>query len=507
MLGRGPGVPRALSSSAFPVGLSLGLILAWATLLALTVIDPPVDNIEQLTWVRSMQWGYFKHPPLPTWLLWPFVQLFGLHAPVAALLGAVVQGGALLLWWDLLRRLAGLTVAGLSLLGALCIAHHSLRLHHYNHNALLLLASVAAAWFLWRAWEDGRRRWWLGLGVAFGLGLLAKYQMVASILAALLFVAWGVRHRAQADARALLKGLALALLVAGVVVAPHLHWLSLHPANPLGYAAESTVGAELTGADRWRGWGLWLGELVTKAAGAVVLVGGLCLIAAIRLARPGEGPPPARVAQAAAPRALILIWLFTPLALITGMSLGAGAAIRPHWAMSLSLWAVPWALMAIGPQRLKAVPQGWVVVLVILVQGALVLQHLRVEGPTARDQRPARWGQPMAERWAAPVAEAARRELGGDIRLVIGPQTVAAAFALATPERPYVLLDGRRDISPWVPHGLMERCGVLFIAYEPPGPQTRAIDGAPEGIIWRVAPAADGRGCTGDEKRPLSSNP
>ncbi|MBC7716569.1 MAG: glycosyl transferase, partial [Pseudorhodobacter sp.] len=41
-------------------------------------LSPPVDNIEQLTWVRSLQWGYYKHPPLPTWLLWLTVQGFGL---------------------------------------------------------------------------------------------------------------------------------------------------------------------------------------------------------------------------------------------------------------------------------------------------------------------------------------------------------------------------------------------------------------------------------------------
>src|SRR5256885_10565865 len=24
------------------------------------------DNLEQLTWVHSLEWGYYKHPPLPT---------------------------------------------------------------------------------------------------------------------------------------------------------------------------------------------------------------------------------------------------------------------------------------------------------------------------------------------------------------------------------------------------------------------------------------------------------
>ena len=27
------------------------------------------DNIEQFNWSQSLQWGYSKHPPLPTWLI------------------------------------------------------------------------------------------------------------------------------------------------------------------------------------------------------------------------------------------------------------------------------------------------------------------------------------------------------------------------------------------------------------------------------------------------------
>ena len=49
-----------------------GLVFAalWLSLLGFSSFAPPIDNIEQLTWVRSLEWGYYKHPPLPTWLLW-----------------------------------------------------------------------------------------------------------------------------------------------------------------------------------------------------------------------------------------------------------------------------------------------------------------------------------------------------------------------------------------------------------------------------------------------------
>ena len=50
--------------------------LVWVLLYALTTLSPPVDNVEQLVWLRSMEWGYFKHPPLPTWILGAVATVF-----------------------------------------------------------------------------------------------------------------------------------------------------------------------------------------------------------------------------------------------------------------------------------------------------------------------------------------------------------------------------------------------------------------------------------------------
>ena len=480
--------------------------LGWLSLVLSVGGDPPIDNVEQLTWVRSLQWGYHKHPPLPTWLIWPAVQIFGLQAWVAAGMGTALHLTALWLWWDLLRRMAGDRLAWIALAGALCIVHHSARLHHYNHNVVMLLASVAAAWCLWRAWHEGRWRWWLGMGLAIGLGLLAKYQMAATVLALLGFVALSLRDSPPDRIRRHRLGLALSLTTAAALLLPHLAWLLAHPANPLSYAADSTLAADLNFASRWTAWGVWLGDLILKSSGAVLVVGGLTAWSAglawrRGIAVTGVTTDTSAAAADALARRLALCLFCAPLLLIAAMVLIGGAAVRPHWATTIALWALPWALLAIDRRRWAPAPVGVVLGCVLFVQALLVAQHLRSESAGARAQREARWGQPMAQRWAPAVAEAARRELRGDIRLVIGPDTVASAFALAVEERPYVLLDGRADISPWVPPGLMDRCGVLFVAYEPPGPGVHPIAGAPPGIVWRVARPEDGRGCRGDRKR------
>jgi len=38
---------------------------------------PEWDNMEELVWANSFEMGYQKHPPLPTWVLYPLTMIFG----------------------------------------------------------------------------------------------------------------------------------------------------------------------------------------------------------------------------------------------------------------------------------------------------------------------------------------------------------------------------------------------------------------------------------------------
>ena len=51
--------------------------LIWTLLPALSHRAPPWDNIEQLVWTQSLEWGYYKHPPAPTWWMYFWTQLLG----------------------------------------------------------------------------------------------------------------------------------------------------------------------------------------------------------------------------------------------------------------------------------------------------------------------------------------------------------------------------------------------------------------------------------------------
>ena len=261
--------------------------LAWLAVLGGTALVPPMDNIEQLDWVRSLQWGYYKHPPLPTALLWPWVQLFGLNGWVTYVLGTVVTLLALGLLWRMLRDMAGSRLATLALLAVLCITFYAGRLYYYNHNTVLLLGTVASAACAWQAFGGTGRRlgWWLLLGLALGITALGKYQIGLSVLS---LIAFALHERSWRRPEQL-RGLLLAGGVSALVFVPHVLWLVRSHGEAMDYALSTSVAATAYG---WRSVGeslRWLADqLFNRALGAWLLLG--IGVWRWRRTRPAEAP-------------------------------------------------------------------------------------------------------------------------------------------------------------------------------------------------------------------------
>ncbi len=472
---------------------------AWTLFLLWAVREVPVDSAEQMAWVRSLQWGYHKHPPLPTWLIAPSVAVFGLQAWIPAVWGAACKLAALLLCWDLMRRLFDVNRATLALVSITAVAYYSSRLHTYSHNEVMLLCGSGAAWALWQLLQTAQRRYGLLLGLSLGLGLLAKYQAVTTVAAALaVLLITGAWRQPR-----LRPALVLALVAAVGVVLPHGLWLAGAAHTPLDYAAQSTGADATSESSRWGLWWAWNRSLVVRSLGALLLLAGVAWWVRGQAPTPLALPTlkPAGLDERRAHAKVVLwCWALVPLAFVWALALLGGGMVRPHWATPMALWLVAALCAALPPAAATALSRPAFWALVVAVQGALAGQLLWSEQRAAAGE--ARWGQPRVQRWAPALAEVARAELGGDIRVVVAPETVASTVALALAERPYPVLDGRLEISPWVPEGLIERCGALFIVYEPPGPGRQAVQGGPPGLVWRVVPPREGRACRGDQKLP-----
>src|SRR3954469_10331079 len=132
-------------------------------------------------------------PPLSLWVQTLSVKVFGFSSLAILVPQALMGMASVALVYDLTRRRFGRAAGGVAGL-VLALTPMTVAIsRHNNPDALLVLCSVAALWFVVRGLEDGRTKWlvWAGVcvGLAFETKMLVALMVVPGIVAAWLWVA------------------------------------------------------------------------------------------------------------------------------------------------------------------------------------------------------------------------------------------------------------------------------------------------------------------------------
>ncbi len=164
--------------------LIIGLVLGLRTLFFFfSPLDLSPDEAYYWDWSRHLDWGYYSKPPMVAWLIGASTGLLG-HSSLAVRLPALVFSIVdLLIVFQVAKRLygerAGIWAAALSA----AMPGGALLGFIMTIDAPLLLFWSLSLYCLLRALDHGEREksgwWWIGCGVASGLGLLSKQTMAA----------------------------------------------------------------------------------------------------------------------------------------------------------------------------------------------------------------------------------------------------------------------------------------------------------------------------------------
>ena len=292
------------------------------------------DNVEQFNWAQSLELGYHKHPPLPSWALGALIQCFGPSVLWAYALATACLLGTAAFTWAIARRLVGDRVAAAAMLLWGLSINFSQRVQLYNHNTVLVLFVAATVWLAMRASASDRRplAWWLATGVAAAGAMLSKYQALLPLAG--LVVALGLSGALRPAAQR--RGLAAAVAVMLLLFAPHLVWVARHDFSTLRYASDAVT--ESTFGDRCFFIASYLANQVRIESPALFALG-LCGA----WARFGpKGPVPTATPERPRPT----VWMFglvgCGLVALAVMALGAGVSLRNHWGVQtlqfMSLW-------------------------------------------------------------------------------------------------------------------------------------------------------------------------
>jgi 4-amino-4-deoxy-L-arabinose transferase-like glycosyltransferase len=207
---------RSYRTAMLAAVLAITLLRVWW--LAVTPAGLYPDEAQYWFWAQHPAFGYYSKPPLAVWLIWLTTRLFGdstfairLSAPLLHAVGAVFV-------YAIGARLYDRRTGFWSALAYASLPGISASSFIISTDAALLPCWAAALYAFIRAREGRSRLWWIAVGVAVGLGLLAKYAMAYWLISAFGFVLLVPAERRH------LPSLLAAAFLAFLFYAPNLWW-------------------------------------------------------------------------------------------------------------------------------------------------------------------------------------------------------------------------------------------------------------------------------------------
>jgi len=451
-----------------------------AVLRLLAVSSLGLDDAEMVVITQALQPGYGSQPPLYNWLQVAFFAVFGFGATAIVVLHFLLLFLVYVLVFLSARIVLGddRKAAAVSL-GLFAIPQIGWEaLHSHTHTLLSLTLAAATLLAMLRMLAQGR---WLDyglLGICFALGALAKYSYlpfaVALVAAAVTIPAF--------RARVLSWRMAGAIVIAVVLLAPHLEWVWTHLDATLSRTSKFKIDDD---AGAFIGLARSLAAMLAGVAGYVGLA--VAVFAAVAFLPLGK-----RAAAAPAPvrpglqhgRALILRALLIALGIVLVAVLATGATeVKERWLQPI-LFVLPLALMILVEPRLDprrealliAISAGIGVVLMVALAVTYLLPDLH-GGPLRATAPFAPLAGDIRELgFAEGYVLAEDHYIGGNLKLHLPGVTVAEPeyglwpVAEGAPPMPVLFAwTGKRDKPPRALRDLYDRlCGPD--AYADPAP-------------------------------------
>jgi 4-amino-4-deoxy-L-arabinose transferase-like glycosyltransferase len=405
----------------------------------------PLDVVSDgLAWGHEWQWGYYKHPPLPSWAAETFFDAFGMVGPY--LLSQVAVALTYLFVFLLGRSFMPTRWAAAGALLLAGVYYFSIPTPEFNHNVAQMPLWAAASYFYYKSWKSGATRWWIALGVAAGLGLLSKYSTAVLLIA---IIAHSISTRSGRKVL-LTSGPYLAILVCLAVLSFHLVWLFQSGFPTLRYAVgRAGHAASITGRV--------VAPCKFLLAQAVDIAPAL-IVAAIAGLLPLKGKQVARSEQLR-----FLLWLtLTPPLLTSLISLITGLGARDMW--GAPMWNLTGLIVVeAGRERREFAALPRLAYCLIAVFGIGLCGYLltNVFVPQWKN-RPSRiqWpAQGLAQSFTA--AWESREHV--PLQIVAADGWLAGLVAMDARPRPSVWIDASFVKSPWITPNRVARQGALVL--------------------------------------------
>ena len=457
--------------------LSFGLV--WLSFLNLVQKFPPIDNTEHLIWSQSLEWSYYKHPPITTWVYWIFAQIFGNNILTTYLLGSLCTLTSIAFFWKVIKEVKGYRYASIAVLATLCITFYSGSLNAYNHNILLMLCVSLTALTWLKIIRRPHFLWWTTLGLLSAAGLLTKYQYCLVIFAGVFIFIHMKMWRLNIN----LQGLALAGAITIILLLPHANELFLGNDHSMNYACSNFFSANIKSDEIMRHNLIWTFDWFLNRSLPCLIF----LIAFVKLGRLSTLNQ-STFTQVPSKQSWILLFGAMPFLGMLVMGIFFGVNLRCRWATAFSLWMVPIFMEIFGVTEERLSRVNWKsVALKIFLLIQITLVWLSFESSTHGFILPDTVRKkpfPYQELASALEADVSKR-VGVPIQIVSANDHIAGALNILLEDKPLFILEHNNEFSPWINKKALFEKHIIHVWAPNEGP----LDANPlmDGWRWTVS--------------------
>ncbi len=439
-----------------PLLLGLGLVFSWVAWTTFWDAGLYGDNVEQLVWVHRLQWGYYKHPPMPTWLLGGAIQLVGPHSWLSNTLAAICFAITGWLTWLIARELFSEKIANAAIVLWTLQQCFSVSAQIYNHNTVLVMFMAAVVYTALRAVASKKGAgWWLACGVLAGCAMLSKYQAALPLFALLVTLCINNRQ----PLRSLLAGLTVACAGFAVVFSPHLYWAVANNFPTLRYASAAVETGGMANRLAWVA--TFFVNQLRMVLPLLLTVGLSVLICKIR--------PPSAAAKVSGcadsrPGMQASVWMWglvgAPVLVLVAISLVSGSQLRNHWGVQLFQFLPLWLAWHFRRSAAFNLTRLMPVALAIHAVGFAYYASKQSDSNTVQAERRADSAYPARDMASAALAHWRLQTacpltiIGGDFEAGL-----ASAFIQDFPK-----VYSGPVATPWVKPEQIQQSGILYIA-------------------------------------------
>ncbi len=444
---------EAQPSLLWSIALFVIFVTIWTAYAVISAAPAAIHNdmAEAYVWGREFQLGYSKHPPFWAWIAGLWFEVFPRADWAFALLATLNSGLGLYGSWMLIgdfadgdRRLAAAVLL-------LLTPFYTFLALKYNANSIFLSLWPWAMHFFVRAIDDRRLSDAILFGLLMGVALLSKY--FALILAATSFAAALVHPKWRAYFTS--ASPYVSVVVASLLLAPHVWWLARSDAGPVDYFIHKTGF----------GFATVILSCVTLLAGVMAFHSiVLALIALAKRSSPKSWGALFRV-RWAEPRFRVLATLAV---LPLGLTVMAGLAfrLRPDTNMVVGIFSLmPLLFIELagreGDGRIyrlgRAIAVG-ITLGALVLSPAIAIAKIWYGGDINYTEPRKELARRATEIWHETVAV--------PLQYVAGSRRYENAVAFYSSERPHVFTHQDAAQAPWVTPEDIDRAGLLVVCAE-----------------------------------------